>query len=51
MDNPRPEKVAVVEEVRDKLSTTEAVVLIEKNLAKGPRRGAAANDEGEEKAA
>ena len=35
----------------NKISTTEAVVLIEKNLAKGPRRGAAANDEGEEKAA
>ena len=29
MDNPRPEKVAVVEEVRDKLSTTEAVVFTE----------------------
>ncbi|WP_075997472.1 CarD family transcriptional regulator [Salaquimonas pukyongi] len=35
----------------NKISTTEAVVLIEKNLAKGPRRGAAANDESEEKAA
>jgi len=29
MDNPRPEKVAVVDEVRDKLANTEAVVLTE----------------------
>ncbi|MFV0317288.1 MAG: 50S ribosomal protein L10 [Microthrixaceae bacterium] len=29
MDNPRPEKVAVVEEVREKLSQTEAVVFTE----------------------
>ncbi|MCB1440911.1 MAG: CarD family transcriptional regulator [Nitratireductor sp.] len=36
----------------NKISLTEAVVLIEKNLAKGPRRGAAADEEGsEEKAA
>ena len=35
----------------NKISTTEAVVLIEKNLAKGPRRGARGEDEAEEQAA
>lgn len=35
----------------NKISTTEAVVLIEKNLAKGPRRGARAEGEAEEEAA
>ena len=35
----------------NKISTTEAVVLIEKNLAKGPRRGARAEEETEEQAA
>lgn len=35
----------------NKISSTEAVVLIEKNLAKGPRRGPAPDETAEEKAA
>lgn len=44
------ERMAREISVVNKISTTEAVVLIEKNLAKGPRRGATALDETSEAA-